>query len=132
MLKFAREKCVYCKLCEEVCSFRFTEQVRPSVAAIRLGREGKWGLPFARVCNLCEGLDGPRCVSDCPTEALGLTPSGVIAWDRDKCNRCMVCVDICPQQAVAYDEKKDLIVLCDLCNGNPLCIQWCPEDVLSQ
>ena len=131
MLSFAREKCVYCKLCEEVCSFRFTDHVHPEVAAIRIGREGKWGLPFARVCNLCQGLGEQKCVANCPVDALALTKENVVAWDDEKCNRCKVCVEVCPQQAVAFDEKGDRIILCDLCAGKPLCIQWCPENVIS-
>jgi Fe-S-cluster-containing hydrogenase component 2 len=131
MLSFAREKCVNCKLCEEVCSFRFTDQVHPSIAAIRIGREGKWGLPFARVCNLCEGLDEQKCVASCPEDALTLSGQNVIALDDDKCDRCQICVDACPKEAVAYDELADRIIICDLCGGKPLCIEWCPEDVIS-
>ncbi|MBW2058040.1 MAG: 4Fe-4S binding protein [Deltaproteobacteria bacterium] len=132
MLSFNREKCVYCKLCENVCSFRFTQQVRPSVAAIRIGREGKWGLPSARICDLCKDLEeGPKCVAACPEDALGVSDGGVIAWDDEKCTRCEVCVDVCPNKAVAYDTDSDRIILCDLCGGKPLCIEWCPEQVIS-
>jgi carbon-monoxide dehydrogenase iron sulfur subunit len=131
MLDFAREKCVYCKLCEDICSFRFTNQVHPSVAAIRIDREGKWGLPFAKVCNLCEDLDEKKCVASCPEDALSVNEKNVIAWDDGKCNRCEICVDACPKKAVAYDEEGDRIIICDLCGGKPLCIDWCPEDVIS-
>jgi Fe-S-cluster-containing hydrogenase component 2 len=131
MLKVDREKCVYCKLCEEVCSFRFTDAVCPSVAAIRIGREGQWGLPFARVCNLCEGLGEQKCIAVCPVDALTLGKNNGVVWDDQKCNRCQDCVSACPQEAVAFDEKGDRIILCDLCGGQPLCIRWCPENVIS-
>ena len=131
MLSFAREKCVNCRICEEVCSFRFTNSVHPSVAAIRIGREeGKWGTPYAMVCNLCEGLDGYKCVDACPEGSLSLS-DGVIAWDAETCTRCEECLDPCPEKAVAFDPVSDRINICDLCGGKPLCIEWCPEDVIS-
>ena len=133
MLSFDRDKCVYCKLCEAVCSFRFTNNVHPSVAAIRVGRngDGRWGLPFAKVCNLCEGLDEQKCVAECPEDALSVGKDNIINVDDEKCTRCGVCVDACPQEAVALDEQGDRIIVCDLCGGKPLCIEWCPEGVIS-
>ena len=131
MLSFAREKCVNCRICEQVCSYRFTNSIHPSVAAIRIGREeGRWGTPYAMVCNLCEDLDQPKCIEICPVEALSLS-GGVIAWDAEKCTRCEECVGVCPQKAVAFDSLSDRINICDLCGGNPLCVAWCPEEVIS-
>jgi len=132
MLSFARESCVFCRICEEVCSFRLTEQVKPSAAAIRIDRdEGRWGLPRARVCNLCEGLGEQKCVASCPEEALSLGPNGVIVWDGEKCTRCDICLDECPQGAVAYDAEGDRLHICDLCGGEPECIKWCPEEAIA-
>ena len=131
MLNFERVRCVDCGICEEVCSFRFTDAVRPSVSAIRIGREGKWGMPFAMVCNLC-GMEDPKCVAGCPDEALSVNDQEVVVWDDDKCTRCGVCVDVCPQQAVVFDEAGDRIIHCDMCGGEPLCIPWCPENVISR
>ena len=131
MLNFAKEKCVNCGICEEVCSFRFTNTVHPSVAAIRIRREeGKWGTPYALLCNLCEGMDEQKCISACPEEALSLS-GGIITWDEEKCTSCEDCVDACPQKAVAFDSQSDRIIICDLCGGKPLCIEWCPEEVIS-
>ena len=131
MLSFAREKCVNCKLCEEVCSFRLTNSVYPSVAAIQIGRdEGKWGTPFAKVCDLCEGLEEAACVAICPDEALALK-DGVIQFDVEKCTQCLLCVDACPRQGVAFDHRSERIHICDLCEGNPLCVEWCPEEVIT-
>ena len=132
MLHFAKEKCVNCRLCEEVCSFRFTDAVHPGLAAIRIGREeGKWGTPYAMVCDLCQGLDEQKCVSDCPEEALSVA-DGVIAWDEEKCSGCELCVDSCPQQAVAFDGQTGHVHICDLCSGKPLCVEWCPEEAITQ
>lgn len=131
MLKFAEEKCTNCRICEEVCSYRLVNAVRPSVAAIRIDRrEGRWGTPFAKVCNLCQGLDEPQCVASCPVEALSVE-GGVIVWDEDACTRCEECVDACPNGAVAFDSDADRVNICDLCQGEPLCAQWCPEGVIS-
>ncbi len=132
MLSFAKEKCVNCKICEEVCSFRFGDVINPKVAAIRIGREeGRWGTPYAMVCDLCTGLDTQECIAACPEEALILT-NGVIFWDEEKCTLCEDCVDACPQRGVAYDDSEPgRINICDLCGGEPLCIEWCPEEVIT-
>ncbi len=131
MLSFAREKCVDCKICEEVCSFRLCDAIKPNVAAIQIGRdEGKWGTPFAKVCDLCKGLDGYECVDVCPEEALSFS-DGIIVFDKEKCTECEECVDACPQNAVAFDSETGHIHICDLCGGKPLCIEWCPEDAIS-
>jgi anaerobic carbon-monoxide dehydrogenase iron sulfur subunit len=132
MLNFIEEKCVNCKICEEICSFRLCEAIHPSVAAIRIGRaEGRWGTPFAKVCNLCAGLDQQECIAACPEEG-ALTLSGnTVVWDMDKCTLCEDCLDVCPQDAVTFDPQSSRINICDLCGGNPLCIEWCPEDAIS-
>jgi len=131
MLSFAKEKCVNCRICEEICSFRLCDAIKPSVAAIRIGREaGRWGTPYAMLCDLCQGLDQPECVAICPEEALTLS-GGVIHWDQDKCTLCEECVSACPQKAVAFDRQASRINICDLCGGSPLCIEWCPEGVIT-
>ena len=131
MLSFDKEKCVNCRLCEEVCSYRLTDSVKPSVAAIRIDREeGRWGTPFAMVCNLCEGLDEQQCVAACPVEALSLQ-DGVVVWDEESCTQCEICVDACPQHGIAFDSQTGRIHICDLCGGKPLCVEWCPEAVIS-
>jgi Fe-S-cluster-containing hydrogenase component 2 len=131
MLSFAKEKCVNCRLCEEVCSFRFTNSIHPSVAAIRIGREeGRWGTPYAMMCNLCEGLGEQKCITACPEESLKLS-GGVVIWDVKTCTKCEECVDVCPEKAVAFNYKSGSINICDLCGGKPLCIEWCPEGVIS-
>ena len=131
MLNFVNEKCVNCRLCEEVCSFRLTNSVYPDVAAIRIGREeGRWGTPYAMVCNLCDGLEEQKCITACPEEAL-ILGNGIIVWDEEKCTLCELCVDACPQKGVAYDSRSERIYTCDLCGGEPLCIEWCPEEAIT-
>jgi len=131
MLSFAREKCVDCKICENVCSFRLCNAINPTVAAIRIGRdEGRWGTPFAMVCDLCKGQDTQECIAVCPEDALKLS-GGVVVCDEDQCTLCQECVDVCPQNAVAFDNGPGRINICDLCGGKPLCIEWCPEGVIS-
>ena len=131
MLNFDSEKCVNCLICEQVCSFKFTNSIHPSVAAIRIGREkGRWGTPFVMVCDLCKELGRPKCIEICPVEALSLS-RGVVVWDSEKCTRCEECVDACPQKAVAFDTITDHINICDLCGGKPLCVDWCPEKAIS-
>lgn len=136
MIAFDADGCINCRICEDVCSHRFAGAFKPAVAAIRLERDGKFGRIGARVCSLCEGVEGgPICVSICPTEALYLEEIGnglgeVVKFDRDLCIVCDACVNDCPDEAVAYDEDGDFYNICDLCGGSPECVRWCPENVL--
>ncbi|MBW2618606.1 MAG: 4Fe-4S binding protein [Deltaproteobacteria bacterium] len=86
---------------------------------------------MARVCDLCGESGEPKCVASCPEEALSVAQNGVIVWEEDKCDRCLICVDECPQQAVAFDPLGERINICDLCGGEPECIKWCPEEAIS-
>ena len=135
MIAFDSDGCINCRICEDVCSYRFAGAFKPAVAAIRLERTGKFGKISAHVCNLCEDLDGQQCIAACPTEALFLEDLGaglgsVVKFDADLCITCMACVYDCPEEAVAHDEDNDHYNICDLCGGNPECVRWCPEHVL--
>lgn len=129
MLGFYAEKCVHCRYCEKVCSTSKLGHVRPSMSAIRLTRDERFGPITPHVCNLCAGRSRQECVAVCPTAALSL--GTVIEFNAEQCIDCGACVTACPEGAVAHDPSQHSIVICDLCGGTPMCIGWCPENVLS-
>ena len=130
MIEYKIEKCVYCHLCEWVCSVRAVRQIKPTATAIQVRREDRFGPVTLHVCNLCKGKDAPACVEICPSGALVLE-DGVVKFVQEDCIACLDCVGVCPVDAVVWDEVSEQIIICDLCGGDPLCIAWCPEDVLS-
>jgi Fe-S-cluster-containing dehydrogenase component len=133
MIAFDADGCINCRICEDMCSYRFAGVFKPAVSAIRLQRAGRFLKIEAHVCNLCEGLGEQMCVSVCPTEALfleDLSEGQVVKFDHDQCITCMACVDECPEEAVAFDGDNGHFNICDLCAGDPLCVKWCPENVL--
>lgn len=135
MIAFNSEGCINCRICEDVCSFHFAGKFKPSVAAIRMERNGKFGEIKAHKCTLCADLDTQECVSVCPVEALYLADIGngmgeIVKFDHELCITCMACVPVCPEDAVAFDEETEYFNICDLCDGEPQCVSWCPENVL--
>lgn len=45
------------------------------------------------------------CVENCPTNALKLTPDGIIT-DADLCDLCGICADVCPTRAMEMSGKE--------------------------
>jgi len=130
VIEYQIEKCVFCHLCEWVCSARAVEQIKPTATAIKVQRSDRFGPVSLHVCNLCEGRETQACVEACPTDALTLD-GGVVKFNQQECIACLDCADACPEDAVGWDPASEKIIICDLCGGNPLCVEWCPEDVLS-
>jgi len=130
MIEHDSRKCVFCHLCEWVCSMRAVGQIKPTASAIRVTRSVRFGPIGFRVCDLCDGREVQACIEACPTEALTLD-GGVVKYVQEECTACLACVEACPIGAVAWDAASEKVVICDLCGGKPLCIEWCPEDVLS-
>jgi Fe-S-cluster-containing dehydrogenase component len=125
MLTFHANKCVNCQICSAVCSLRFTKQIKPSAAAIRIIRNGRFHNPDALFCNQCAE---EYCINACPVGALEKDAEGIVRFNRDLCTACMVCVESCPN--VAFDPETETVVICDLCDGKALCVKWCPEKAI--
>jgi Fe-S-cluster-containing dehydrogenase component len=83
--------------------------------------------------DICKHCSNPKCLADCPADAIGLDERGVVIIDDQKCIRCGSCRENCPFDAIFYNRKVDRYVKCDLCAGRvdgPLCVQLCPAGAL--
>ncbi len=92
-------------------------------------------------CDFCEGLDGFRCVLNCPTAAIapGFDPQtdmmGVAVVDTTQCllyrsaaAKCSKeCIQFCPYNAVWQNEAGGLTVDTKACNGCGICHYMCPS-----
>jgi len=90
------------------------------------------GVHVKRQCMHC--LD-PTCVSVCPVGALHTTPSGAVAYDREKCMGCRYCIMACPFDIPKYQwhETLPVVTKCVLCHEKrlaigrqPACTEVCP------
>lgn len=125
MIAFDAPRCVHCRICEAVCSFRWVGAVQLSVSAIQLQRQERYGTVAALVCDQCSES---HCTEACPTGAL-YRQGGVVRFNQEECTACLACVEACPK--VHFHEPTGQVIICDLCEGNPLCVKWCPEKVLT-
>lgn len=124
-LKFAKEKCIGCQLCTQVCSAMKEGEYNPSKARIAIetyydeGKSLKYQDSFCILCGICK--------KKCPEEAISM--NDYIEVDMDKCTGCGICVDACPKNVVKIIEEKAAI--CDTCKGDPTCVKTCPQHALT-
>lgn len=68
--------CTGCVSCELACSFHFERQFKPSISAITVYRDDRYGtveIEISERCDLCENeKTGPLCVKHCAPHALSL------------------------------------------------------------
>lgn len=123
-LKFAKEKCIGCQLCAQVCSALKEGEYIPSKARIAIETSYDNGnLKYHdHFCILC-GM----CVKACPVNAIKL--GEYIEVDMDACIGCGACAEKCPKKVVRIRDEKAYI--CDTCKGNPTCVQTCPQNALT-
>jgi len=122
------ERCIGCRICEQVCSALKVGGFNPLLSCIRTVRiEPAFNISMA--CRLCED---PTCVKSCPRNALSKDEkTGIIKLDEAKCNGCKWCIETCEFGAIALNPVKKTIIVCDLCNGDPKCLSYCPTEALS-
>jgi ferredoxin len=123
-LKFAKEKCIGCQLCAQVCSAMKEGAYVPSKARIAIETyydEGalKYKDTFCINCGIC--------AKNCPVEAI--TYGEYIEVELDKCIGCGICADKCPKKVIQIREEKAYI--CDTCKGDPTCVKACPQNALT-
>lgn len=124
-LKFAKEKCIGCQLCAQICSATHEGAYVPSKARIGIetyydkGTSLKYKDSYCILCGIC--------VKNCPTKSI--TMEDKIQVNMDTCIGCGTCAAKCPKKVVKIFDKKSHI--CDTCNGDPMCVQVCPQGALS-
>ncbi|MDI6706199.1 MAG: 4Fe-4S binding protein [Bacillota bacterium] len=123
-LKFDKDKCIGCKLCQLACSAANEEVFNPSLA--RLFVETYYaGLELkaeGRVCTLCG-----QCVEVCPVSAIKMEERKLVLYE-EVCINCGICVDSCPEGVIV--QKKNTVGICGLCEGDPWCVKSCPHGAL--
>lgn len=123
-LKFAKERCIGCQLCAQVCSAMKEGAYVPSKARLAIETyydEGnlKYADHFCINCGIC--------AKNCPANAI--THGDYIEVDMDKCTGCGICAEKCPKKVVQIREEKAYI--CDTCKGDPNCVKTCPQHALT-
>jgi anaerobic carbon-monoxide dehydrogenase iron sulfur subunit len=124
-LKFERENCIGCKLCELSCSAAHEGAFNPKLGRLRVGShyEDQELKIEGHVCILCGS-----CADACPTDAIVLE-GGRLHYSQEDCIDCGICVDVCPESVIV--QKATGVGVCDLCNGEPWCVKSCPHGSLT-
>jgi Fe-S-cluster-containing hydrogenase component 2 len=125
VLKVAPEKCVGCRLCEQICALRHEKQISVELANIRVYSEASEYYPVT--CSQC--LDAP-CEQICPRRAIYRDQrQGFLKIDKWGCNLCGLCFGACPFGMIRPGLK--IVIKCDFCGGEPECVNICPTGALS-
>ena len=127
VLKILPDRCTGCMRCELACSYEQTGTFQPSKSVIRISSfEGHTSYaPYT-----CLQCDEAWCLTACPVEAIGISPSGAKVVADDICVGCKLCTIACPYGTMFYDIDTNKAVKCDLCGGNPACAEVCPTGAI--
>ncbi len=130
-LKIIEDACRHCQACMLACSM-IHEQGNRSLAEARLYVE--WQISNKKInLTVCRHCAKPLCMDDCPTEAMSLTPEGVVLINEQICCACGNCQRNCPFDAIIYIKNIDKYKKCDLCHGRkegPVCVEICPVNAI--
>jgi Fe-S-cluster-containing hydrogenase component 2 len=131
-IEFDREKCIWCRSCELICSLSHEGLCSPDLSRIRISLNI---FELSVECYVCKHCKNPSCLKACPF--------GAIRWDdktksyiifEEKCTACGLCAEACPyninKNILFFNPKRKVYVKCDLCSGNPQCVQICPSKAL--
>ncbi len=122
-------KCTDCRICQLVCSARYSGLYSPRLARIKK-RAGI--MPDTTGTDVCRHCDDAPCVAACPVEALQQTGGeGVVTLEQTLCTGCAACIEECPYEAIWLNDETELAYKCDLCAGNPACEERCPTAAIS-
>lgn len=127
ILMISPEKCIGCRSCELICSFRRHKEFSPRNAAVSVFSYDEAALSVPLMCMQCEE---PSCMKVCPASAISRTGDGNVLIDGSKCIGCKMCISACPMGNISYNAKQKEIVKCDLCGGEPKCAEFCPAGAI--
>jgi Fe-S-cluster-containing hydrogenase component 2 len=121
------EKCVACRTCELMCSFKHFGKFSPSLSSVKVIDNSKTLISAPAVCMQCDNAD---CLEACPTDAISVDGNGVVVIDLDSCIACHACVSACPYDAMKVSPADEKVFKCDLCGGDPQCVKYCNAGAL--
>ncbi|MDD2218121.1 MAG: 4Fe-4S dicluster domain-containing protein [Parabacteroides sp.] len=122
------EKCVGCRVCELVCSFKHEGTFNTKRSRIRVTSIYPAGVDLPISCHHCESM---MCAASCPQEAITKdVKTGAVVVDDERCIGCMACLSGCPIRAIYWDPTKRKVIKCDLCAGDPTCAKYCAHGAL--
>lgn len=123
-LKFNRNKCVGCRLCQLACSAKHEGAFNPSLARLTITTNYELNLEVVSfICSLCL-----KCVQVCGTEAITYNSKHLV-FEKESCTNCGLCVEVCPENVIS--ERQQGVAVCNLCEGSPECVAWCPHQALT-
>lgn len=117
------EKCINCKLCQQLCSLRKSGEISSDSAFVRVVKGDR---PSINICLQC-GIK--LCSEVCLHKAISVSSVGATFIDPEKCDGCGKCVGACINNAIVLTENVTAKV-CDLCGGTPECVAICPTGAL--
>lgn len=121
------KRCVYCRTCELMCSFKHTSEFNPRYSNVSVFQYEHAAITVPVMCMQC---DEAACAAICPTHALQRNAEGVVVHDASKCLVCKMCVSACPLGNVSYSPGMRSIHKCDMCGGEPQCAKFCPTGAI--
>lgn len=124
MIKFKKDKCIACRICEVVCSMEHEGEVNTRKARIRYRDD--W--PHVGKVDYCRHCSKKPCIDACAFEALMIGEDGMVLLNEKLCTSCKECIKACPFGELPSDGKYPLF--CDTCKGKYQCINWCPTKAL--
>jgi len=125
-----KKVCRDCEACMLGCSLLHEGESGVQSARLRIHKDMA---RYEFAISICRHCKDPKCMTDCPSDAMYLDERGVVIIVDEKCTRCGNCKDYCPFDAIYYDSNKNKYIKCDLCIGRdngPLCVELCPVGAL--
>ena len=121
------KRCLNCRTCELVCSFKHNEEFNPRLSNVTVFHYEQEAISVPIMCLQC---DEACCAAICPTHALTRRDDGVVTHDPSKCIVCKMCVSACPLGNISYSPAKKKVFKCDLCDGETWCATYCPSGAI--
>jgi Fe-S-cluster-containing hydrogenase component 2 len=125
-----KKVCRDCQACVLGCSIYHEKESNVQLARLKIIKD------MARYefdISICKHCKNPKCMKECPSDAMYLDERGVVIIIDEKCTRCGACQENCPFDAIYYNSQKNQYIKCDLCVGRengPLCVELCPVGAL--
>lgn len=121
------KRCVNCRTCELVCSFKHNTTFNPRLSNVTVFQYEEAAITVPVMCMQC---DEASCATICPTGALKRDADGVVQHDKSKCIVCKMCVSACQLGNIAYQPATRSVSKCDLCGGEAWCARYCPTGAI--